>query len=281
MQVALEDLDFEYAKGFKILEDVEICIDKPQLVSIVGPNGVGKSTLIHCMNKILEPTGGIVRIYDKDVKHYGMKELAKKMSYVPCATREAFPMLVIDTVMMGRNAQFGRKMNEEDLDAILDLLRLLGIEELAMRPFNELSSGQRQKVAIARGLAQEPRILLLDEPTANLDVKHQMDVTRILKRLSVEKGILVIMICHDLNIASKYSDHIIMMHQRRIYRVGTPFEVFTEENLKTVYQVDSKIIVNGNKPYIILEDPVFESECLPVEGIYCGTGQGAETLGYE
>ena len=125
-----------------------------------------------------------------------------------------------------------------------------------MRSFNELSAGQHQKVMLARGLVQEPDILLLDEPTSNLDVRHQLDVTKMLKRLTEDKDILVIMISHDINIAAKYSDEIIMLHDGSIYAVGTPDEVINEDNLKVVYQVECKVIEDEGRPHVILRDAV-------------------------
>lgn len=131
---------------------------------------------------------------------------------------------------------------------------MMGIEDLAMRPFNELSAGQHQKVMLARGFAQRPKVLLLDEPTSNLDVKHQLEVTRLLKKLSREQGILIIMISHDINIAAKYSDIVFMMHEGGIYASGTPKEVITEENLQVVYGVRSKVIDFNGNPHVILMD---------------------------
>ncbi|MGN1044452.1 MAG: ABC transporter ATP-binding protein, partial [Candidatus Methanomethylophilaceae archaeon] len=143
---------------------------------------------------------------------------------------------------------------------IYDTLRMLGISHLAMRQFNELSAGQHQKVMLARGLVQEPKILLLDEPTSNLDIRHQLDVTKMLKRLSVEKGILIVMISHDINIAAKYADQVILMFQGKIYDVGTPNDVITESNLKTVYGVTSKVVTDDGRPHVILKDAIPMSE---------------------
>ncbi len=139
-----------------------------------------------------------------------------------------------------------------------------GISHLAMRAFNELSAGQHQKVMLARGLVQQPEILLLDEPTSNLDVRHQLDVTKMLRRLSRENNILIIMISHDINIAAKYSDKIILMHEGTIFDAGTPDEVITVENLRTVYGVTAEIISDGDAPHVILKDaiPMDEDEII-------------------
>ena len=261
MQIKIDDIEFSYS-SVPVLNDITLDIDGPGFVSILGPNGVGKSTLIHCINKILEPTSGSVMIDGKDVKEISIKELAKEIGYVPYSANDSFPLTVVDTVMMGRHPHAKWNTLDHDLDVVYDTLRMLGISHLAMRQFNELSAGQHQKVMLARGLVQEPKILLLDEPTSNLDIRHQLDVTKMLKRLSVEKGILIIMISHDINIAAKYADQVILMFQGKVYDVGSPADVITEDNLKTVYGVESKVIMDDDRPHVILKDalPMTETD---------------------
>ena len=264
MRVKIEDMEFGYSSS-PVLKDITLDINGPQLVSIIGPNGVGKSTLIHCIDKILTPNKGSVLINDIDIKDVPLKELAKQVGYVPYAAHDAFPLSVVDTILMGRHPHSSWKSLDEDLDVVYSVLDLLNIRDLAMRNFDELSAGQHQKVMIARGLVQEPQILLLDEPTSNLDIKHQMEVTRILKDLSLEKGILVIMISHDLNIAAKYSDNMIMLYEGGVYAVGTPLEVLTKDNIKTVYGVDCEIITNHGRPHLMMEDYKFDETYRQIE----------------
>ncbi|MBP5291827.1 MAG: ABC transporter ATP-binding protein [Lachnospiraceae bacterium] len=254
IDVSIQDLWFSYNKEKVILKDISIEFDKPELVSILGPNGVGKSTLIHCMDRILKPTKGKVFIDGKDVQSYSLKELAVKQGYVPCMSVDTFPMSVADSVLLGRHPHSNWKSSRKDVEIVYDVLRDVGIEDLAMRPFNSLSAGQHQKVMLARGLAQQTKILLLDEPTANLDVKHQLEVTRMLRDVSRKRGILIIMICHDLNIAAKYSDRIIMLKEGTIYATGSVEDVITEENVRQVYGVDCRIIDDCGRPHVILEE---------------------------
>ena len=269
--LTMDNVEFSYGKSGKLtLNNITLDIRNPQLISIIGPNGVGKSTLIHCMNKILEPTGGTVMVDEQDVKEIKIKELAKKMGYVPYTSTDTFPITVIDTILMGRNPHNTNKLKsnlKEDMKIVKEVLQLMDIVPLAMRPFNELSAGQHQRVMLARGLAQEPEILLLDEPTANLDIRHQMDVIRTLKQLSVKKNIVVIMISHDLNLAAKYSDNVIMMSKGTIYDIGKPADVITKESIKEVYDVDAEVVSHDGRPLVILLDKEFtEADSVMPEG---------------
>jgi len=255
MQINIKGLQFSYT-SVPILDDINLNLDGKKLVSILGPNGVGKSTLIHCINKILTPKGGVVLMDGKDVKEITVKEMSKIVGYVPYSANDSFPLSVVDTVLMGRHPHSKWGSLDNDLRIVYETLEQLGITHLAMRSFNELSAGQHQKVMLARGLVQEPEVLLLDEPTSNLDVRHQIDVTKLLKKMVSEKGILTIMISHDINIAAKYSDEIIMMHDGKIFATGTPEEVITEDNLRTVYGVECVVVEDQGSPHVILRDSI-------------------------
>lgn len=257
MKIIIDDIEFGYTSS-PVLKDIKFDLGGAQLVSILGPNGVGKSTLIHCINNILTPSSGVVTVNGKDVTSYKLKDLAKIMGYVPYTSSDRFPLSVVDTVLMGRHPHSSWKSTDKDLDVVYDTLEMLNIEDLAMRSFSELSAGQHQKVMLARGFAQEPKILLLDEPTSNLDIKHQMEVTMILKEMSVKKGILVIMISHDINMAARFSDKVILMSEGSIFSIGTPAEVINEENIRSVYGVDSRIIDDRGTPHVIIQNPVKE-----------------------
>ena len=225
-------------------------------MTIIGPNGVGKSTLIHCMNKVLKPSKGTVLVNDQDVSDMKLKDIAKIIGYVPYTSSDTFPLSVVDTVLMGRSPHTGWKPKEADLNIVYNVLKLLDIDDLAMRPFNELSAGQHQRVTLARGLAQDPQILLLDEPTSNLDIRHQLEVTRLLRDLSRTQDLLVVMISHDINISAKFSDRMILLKGGTIFATGTPDEVITEENIREAYGVESEVIRYEGHPHVILKEPV-------------------------
>lgn len=248
-----DGLIFKYKpKSNPIIDGLNLKIDSPQLVSIIGPNGAGKSTLIHCMNKILQPTGGCVMVNGEEIESITIKEMAQISSYVPYTSTDSFPLSVTDTIMMGRHPHSKWGSLDEDLKKVHEVMQIMGIEDLAESMFNELSAGQHQKVMLARGLVQEPRILFLDEPTSNLDIKYQLEITRLLKKLSREKGMLVVMISHDLNIASRYSDNVIVLHNRGVYDVGRPEKVMTADMLRTVYGVEAEIIQFNGRPHILM-----------------------------
>ncbi len=257
MEIRYNDVDFSYKSGCQILHDINLVIDKPGLICIIGPNGVGKSTMVKCMDKLLSPSRGSVELNGRNVKSYSLKELSREIGFVPATSSDNFAMTVIDTVMMGRHPYQRVGSEKEDMHIVYQVLNDLKITHLAMRDYNELSAGQHQKVSIARGLAQQPDVLILDEPTANLDVRHQVQVIELLLKLSHEKGMTVVMVSHDLNIAAKYADQIIVMSTPGvIYRIGAPNEVITEDMILYVYGMECTIIDVEGRPHVILGDPI-------------------------
>ncbi|MCQ2070484.1 MAG: ABC transporter ATP-binding protein, partial [archaeon] len=253
VRVEFENVDFGYKNGGKVLHDINLDLEGPGLYCIIGPNGVGKSTLIKCINKINKPTAGKVRINGRDISEMKQMEIAHIVGYVPATNWDVFSMPVIDTIMVGRTNKQKWGTRPEDLEIVHRAMAMLDLEDLAMRGFNELSAGQHQRVALARGLVQETEILLLDEPTANLDVKHQVYVTELLKAIADVSGKQIIMICHDLNIAARYADRIIVMGPPGVvYGQGKAEDVIKSDMIMDVYGIDSEVITFEDKPYVLL-----------------------------
>ena len=250
LEIRAENLAVSYGEH-KVWSNMNITIDKPGLVGILGPNGVGKSTFMYTINKLLAPSEGKVFLGDTNVADMDFKEIAKHVAYVPQKSDETFAMSVIDTVLMGRYPVSGFVTTKEDIQFAAKCLKLLGITDLAMRNFNELSAGQHQKVMIARGLAQDPEILLLDEPTSNLDVYHQLHVMKMLRDIAHKKQIIVVVICHDLNIASRFADRLILFSNGSVKCDGEPKDVITAENIQEVYNVRSDITEVDGRPYAV------------------------------
>ena len=250
MKLQLNKLSFGYS-GHEVLKEIELNLDVGEMLSIVGPNGSGKSTLLKCINRILKTKQNTVLVDHKDVDSLDLKELSKIMGYVPQSSTSTFPFTVFDVVLMGRKPYIHWNIGERDNEIVAEMLDFLGIGHLAMRHFNELSGGEQQKVIIARALAQQPKLLLLDEPTSSLDIKHQLEILCMLRSLTQSKERSVIVTMHDLNLASRFSDRMFMIKKGHIYAIGTPEEVITEENIEAVYGIKACVSFSAvGKPQI-------------------------------
>jgi len=187
VNITIKNLTFGY-NGSMILDGLNLVVEDSEVLGLVGPNGSGKTTLIKCIDKILKPKGSIL-IDGRDIDTISRTELAKRLGYVPQSSSTPLATTVFDTVLMGRRPHISWRVSDSDLDKVADILGLLHLENLAMRDFSQLSGGQKQKVLIARALAQEPEVLLLDEPTSSLDMKHQLEVMETIASLVKEKKI--------------------------------------------------------------------------------------------
>lgn len=251
MKLSIKDLCFGY-NGSLALEDIALDVSEGQIVSLVGPNGAGKSTLLKCIDRILKPNRGSVLVDGRDLARMSGKEISRSMGYVPQSTAEVFPYTVFDIVMMGRRPHIGWRVTQRDISVVAETLRFMGIERFSSRYFDELSGGEKQKIAMARALAQEPKILLLDEPTSNLDILHQLELMKTIERLVRERGISAVMAMHDLNLASRFSHRVVMLKDRMIHEIGPPKEVLTQKNINFVYGVRAEVLVGcDGRPYII------------------------------
>lgn len=250
VKLSIKDIRFGY-DSTDVLRNLCLDIGDGQIVSIVGPNGSGKSTLIKCIDRILCPSAGDISVDRREISGMDRMELARTIAYVPQSSMRVFPHSVFDVVLMGRRPHLGWRGSGGDEEIVWEVLRLLGLEEHALTAFTELSGGQQQKVLIARALAQETGVILLDEPTSNLDIWHQIDVMETLRTLVRKRDMTAVIAIHDLNIAARYSDTIVMMKKGVIVAAGKPEDVFTGENLAAVYGIRARIRYLDHVPYVI------------------------------
>ncbi len=220
-----------------VLRDVNLTVHAGEVLAVIGPNGVGKSTLIRASSGSLKPAGGRVTIDGRDVHHLRVEERAKLIAVVPQAIRLPEAFSVFETVLMGRTPYLGwlGRESEKDRSAVQSALERTGTLELTDRPLGELSGGEQQRVLIARALAQAARTLLLDEPTAHLDLKHQAGVLSLVRSLAHAENHAVLIALHDLNLAAQYADRVALLSNSGVAALGTPEEVLTAENLSPAY----------------------------------------------
>ncbi|MFC2071368.1 ABC transporter ATP-binding protein [Chloroflexota bacterium] len=263
IRLVVNDISFSY-DGIKALDGVDIEVTKGEIVSLVGPNGAGKSTLLKCIDRILKPQRGTIYLDGKDTAAMNLSDLSKKVGYIPQSTTGVFPYTVFEVVLMGRRPHLSWRVSQKDIDIVSRTLQFLGMEEFGARYFDELSGGEKQKVVMARALAQEPNVMLLDEPTSNLDIRYQLEAMAIIIGLVREKEICVVMAMHDLNLASRFSEKIVMLKDRKVFAAGTPKEILSRENIEEVYGVKARVTSDHDgKPYVIPISPVVD---LPPEG---------------
>lgn len=255
MKLEIKGVSFSYGSK-PALDRVSMSVEGGETVSLVGPNGSGKTTLLKCINRVLRPNRGTVLVEGKDVGKIKLRGLARLLAYVPQTDAHTFPSTVFDTVLLGRRPYVNWGISSRDKETVSYVLSLIGLEGMALRQFNELSGGERQRVLIARALAQEPQVLLLDEPTSNLDLRHQLEVLEIVRSTVKEKGIAAVMAIHDLNLAARFSDKLIFLNKGKIHDAGKPAKVLTQENIRSVYGVKAVISKDSGTPHIIPIAPV-------------------------
>ncbi|MGC8716512.1 MAG: ABC transporter ATP-binding protein [bacterium] len=238
-------------EGREVLKGITISLLPGELVGLLGPNGSGKTTLIRTLSKTLKPVAGTVSLDGKLLDELSYREIAKKIGVVPQETVLDFAFTVYEIVMMGRNPYVSRLQGEtkEDEEIVKEAMSLTNTLGLAERRITELSGGEKQRVILARALAQNPKILLLDEPTSHLDVTYQIEMLNLIRELVKRKGISALAAIHDPNLAAQFCDKIILMKGGLIYDFGLPKDVLNSENLKDVFDID----------VIVKHHPIYES----------------------
>ncbi len=234
--IEVHSISFRYHKDW-VLQDVSFRVEKGEFVGVIGPNGSGKTTLLKILYRLLAPQKGEILFELVPMKKMDRTDIAKRIAVVAQETQLLFPFSVLETVLMGRSPHLGHFMfeSEKDLEISKKAMEWTKVLAFSERPVDELSGGERKRVFIARALAQEPEVILLDEPTANLDIHHQIDFLDLILALNRERGLTMVMASHDMNMASEFCDRLILLQGGRIYKMGTPEEVITKENIESVY----------------------------------------------
>lgn len=239
----------------KVVDNVSFSAEAGEFFMILGPNGAGKSSLLKLIAGIEESQSGKITILEKPKEKYSARDLAKVVALVAQQAPMDFPFSVQETVLMGRSPHLGLLgiEDERDYTLALEAMRFTGVEQFADRRLDQLSGGERQRVMIARAICQEPKIILLDEPTTALDPAHQLKIMDLMEKFRKEKNTTVIMVSHDLNLAALYSDRLLLMKNGKVVVIGTPAEVFVSEFIEKSYECDLLIDKNpvGNVPRVM------------------------------
>ncbi len=261
----IEQLNFRYKQEI-ILKNISFSVAPGEFVSVIGPNGCGKTTLIKTILRSILPETGSIHIQGQEVKTLSNKDLARHLAVV-MQTIDPAAMTVMDYVLLGRLPFFERYQffeSQKDVVIAQKYMELTGIADLAEARINEISGGERQLAAIARALTQEPALLVLDEPTAHLDITHQVRVLNLVNTLKEQLSLTILMVLHDLNLAAEYSDRLVLLDKKngQIYKAGTPEVVLTKASIQAVYQTEVEVRPNpiSGKPWVFLINPNAEAK---------------------
>ena len=247
--IEIKNISYSYGKNH-VLKDISFKLEAGECVGILGTNGAGKSTLITCLNRILSPKTGSLYIDGQDILTLSRLDVARHISYV-AQKNELSQITVFDSVLLGRKPYIKWAISQEDIDICEEAIQQIGMSGFKLRYINELSGGELQKVMLARALVQQPKLLLLDEPTSNLDPKNQYEMLALVKELARERKIGVLMVLHDLSLALRYCDRFLFMRDGEVFRYGGQ-DVVTADTVYQVYDVGASIVeVDGRRVVVI------------------------------
>jgi iron complex transport system ATP-binding protein len=227
-----------------VLKDIFLEVDRGDLVGILGPNGSGKTTLLKLLGGVLMPASGSVTLDGRPLADWSRREIARRVAFVPQETTTPFDFTVLDIVLMGRFPHLGTFALEgpEDLAIARRALEATGTAAFEGRAFSTLSGGEKQRVVVASALAQSPALLLLDEPTASLDIGHQIEVQTLLRRLNADSGVTMVLSTHDLNLAAALCRRLVLLKDGRVVATGRTEEVLTPDAVRVLYEVDAEVV---------------------------------------
>jgi iron complex transport system ATP-binding protein len=253
MILKVDNIAFGY-NSHAVLRQIEFEVARGELLAILGPNGVGKTTLLKCINSILSPHGGTVFVDGQEVFSLNSMEIARRIGYV-AQRSEAVRLTAFDAVLLGRRPHISWRVTKKDMAIVNSAINRLNLQPLAMRYIDRMSGGELQKVSIARALVQEPKLLLLDEPISNLDLKNQIQILRLIRQVVKGHAIAAVMTMHNLNMALRFADKYLFLKDGAIYAAGTPNEV-EAETIAAVYGVPVEIHTYKGHPMVIpVENP--------------------------
>ncbi|WP_194841358.1 ABC transporter ATP-binding protein [Salinibacillus xinjiangensis] len=253
--LTVETISKQYGEN-NVLRNISFKVNKGTTVGIIGPNGSGKSTLLKIISGILPSTSGFVNFEGTNIQQLKQKDLARKMAVLSQNGLEPMPISVYDTVMMGRypHLKWYQRVGAHDVEKVQEVLYLTGINHLQDQLLDTLSGGERQRVAIAKAMVQEPEILLLDEPTTYLDIGHQLNVLELVNYWKEKTALTVVMVLHDLNLASQFCEQLILLNEGEIEKIGSSNEVIQQDILEKVYETIPEIVTHpiNQAPQILL-----------------------------
>jgi len=235
----ISNLSFGYGSQ-PILKNVNLTFEPGKMTAVIGPNATGKSTLLKCISGILRGQGAVL-MDGKDLSTFKPQDIARQISYLSQEGCGKAVLSVFEVVLLGRVHSLSLKVSDVEVNYVLKILRQLGIEELAARNICELSGGQRQMVFIAQALVREPSVLLLDEPTNSLDLHRELQMLELIKKLTITRALTTVITLHQLDMAARYADEIVVLFDGEVYAAGPPAAVLTTDMLRTVYQVNAAI----------------------------------------
>lgn len=249
MKFYIKNISVSYG-SVEVLKKISFEVNTGDMLAILGPNGTGKTTLLKAMLSLLKSKGDCI-LDDINLKQCSLETRARYISYVPQYLNTAFSIPVIDYICMG-NYIYSKDKKNIALDNAVSLIKELDLEKMAFRSMNELSGGERQRVMIARAMAQEPKVILLDEPTGSLDIKHQKKVMEILQKFARDKKLIIIMSIHDISLANRYCNKFLVLKDSSVFAFGSSEDVIKKEIIKNTYDTDIEIINYNSQKQIIL-----------------------------